>query len=92
MASQGRQSNQHAFKGYSQLAAIRIDNMNDSLEWFGNYSSAGETPIILIPDRSSCLPYVYVPEGTYAVITKHGKFDSVQSTGGLHFCLPWTKI
>lgn len=32
MASQGRQSNQHAFKGYSQLAAIRIDNMNDSLE------------------------------------------------------------
>lgn len=38
------------------------------------------------------MPYVYVPEGTYAVITKHGKFDSVQFQGGLVWCLPWTKI
>ena len=32
------------------------------------------------------------PEGTYAVITKHGKFDQVKAEGGLIFCLPWTKI
>jgi len=38
------------------------------------------------------MPYVYVPEGTYAVITKHGKFDHVKKEGGLVFCLPWTKI
>ena len=90
--SQARQSNQHSYKGYSQLAAIRVDNIDDSLEWFGNYTSAGETPIILIPERSSCKPYVYVPEGTHAVITKHGKFDQVKSDGGLVWCLPWTKI
>ena len=38
------------------------------------------------------MPYVYVPEGTYAVITKHGKFDHVKKDGGIVFCLPWTKI
>lgn len=76
---QSRDGVQHSYKGYSQLAAIRVSNIDDSLEWFGNYTSAGETPIILIPERSSCMPYVYVPEGTYAVITKHGKFDSVES-------------
>jgi len=74
------------------LAAVRVGNIDDSLEWFGNYTDNGETPIILIPDRSSCMPYIYVPEGTYAVITKHGKFDHIKSSGGLVWCLPWTKI
>ena len=32
------------------------------------------------------------PEGTYAVITKHGKFDQVKKEGGLVWCLPYTKI
>ena len=36
--------------------------------------------------------FFYRPEGTYAVITKHGKFDHVKKEGGLVFCLPWTKI
>lgn len=74
------------------MAAIRVSSIDDSLEWFGNYSSAGETPIILIPDRSSCKPYIYVPEGTYAVITKHGAFDHIKKEGGLVMCAPWTKI
>jgi len=74
------------------LAAIRVDDLENSLEWFGNYTNKGETPIILIPERSSCLPYIYVPEGTHAVITKHGAFESVQSEGGLVVCMPWTRI
>jgi|AACY02.14.fsa_nt_gi hypothetical protein len=29
---QGRTGNQHHYKGYSQLAAIRVENIDDSLE------------------------------------------------------------
>ena len=47
---------------------------------------------MLIPERNSCAPYIYVPEGTYAVLTKHGAFDSVVHQGGLVWCLPWTQI
>ena len=32
------------------------------------------------------------PEGTYAVITSHGRFDHVKKEGGLVWCAPWTKI
>jgi hypothetical protein len=81
---------QFEYRGASKLAAIKVDNIDNSLEWFGNYSSNGDTPIILIPSRSSCLPYIYVPEGTYAVITKHGRFDHIKKEGGLIPCLPWT--
>lgn len=90
MASRG--SRQHEYRGVSKLAALRVSDIDDSLEWFGNYTEKGETPIILIPERSSCAPYIYVPEGTYAVITKHGKFDHIKKEGGLVFCLPWTQI
>lgn len=72
--------------------AVQVDDIDDSLEWFGNYTEQGETPIILIPNRSSCMPYLYVPEGTFGVITSHGKFDHIQDEGGLHWCLPYTKI
>jgi len=87
-----RSDNQNSQKGQSVLAAIRVYDIDDSLEWFGNYTERGETPIILIPGRSSCMPYLYVPEGTHAVITSHGKFDHIKSEGGLVWCMPWTKI
>lgn len=31
----------------------------------------------------------YSPEGTYAVITKHGELHDIRKTGGIYFCLPW---
>jgi len=83
---------QYKYKSRSMLSAVKVSNIDDSLEWFGNYTQNGETPVILMPKRSSCMPYIYVPEGTYAVITKHGKFDQVCADGGLIPCLPWTKI
>ena len=83
---------QNIYPGRSKLAAVRVDNIDDSLEWFGNYTGAGETPVILIPSRSSCMPFIYVPEGTYAVITTHGKFNSIKKEGGLVWCTPFTKI
>lgn len=87
-----RQNDQHNFKGRSKLVAIRIHDIENSLEWFGNYTREGDTPIVLIPSRTTCRPYVYVPEGTYAVITKHGAFHDIIHQGGLVWCLPWTKI
>ena len=33
------------------------------------------------------------PEGTYAVITKHGEFLEIKKTGGIYMCMPYvTKI
>ena len=76
----------------SMLSAVKVSNIDDSLEWFGNYTKDGETPVILMPLRNPCKPYLYVPEGSYAVITKHGRFDQVVTSGSLVWCLPWTKI
>ncbi|CDW78952.1 UNKNOWN [Stylonychia lemnae] len=79
-------------QGSTRLAAIRVQNIDDSLEWFGNYTPDGETPIILMPSRSSCAPYIYVPEGTYAVITKHGEFLEIKKEGGVYFCMPYVYL
>ena len=46
-----RQDDQHNFKGRSKLVAIRIGDIENSLEWFGNYTREGDTPIVLIPSR-----------------------------------------
>ena len=32
---------------------------------------------------------IFSPEGTYAIITKHGEFHEVRKEGGMYFCLPW---
>ena len=55
-----REDRQYSYRTRSQLAAINVSDIDDSLEWFGNYSERGETPIILIPQRSSCAPWIYV--------------------------------
>lgn len=44
-----------------------------------------------MPNRSSCSPYICIPEGTYAVVTKHGDFQGIWDPG-FHWCLPFTKI
>ena len=31
----------------------------------------------------------YRPEGTYAVITKHGEFLEIKKEGGIYFCMPY---
>jgi regulator of protease activity HflC (stomatin/prohibitin superfamily) len=58
----------------------------------GNYTARGNIPIVFIPIRSSCLPWIYVPNGAYAIITKNGRFDQIKKEGGMIFCLPWTRI
>ena len=77
--------------GMTRFTAVPIGSADECLEWFGNYTPEGLTPMILMPSRSSCKPWVVVPEGAHAVITKHGKFLDVWKPG-IHCCLPWTKI
>ena len=44
-----------------------------------------------MPERSSCKPYITIPEGTYAVVVKHGNFQGVWEPG-FHACMPYTQI
>lgn len=32
------------------------------------------------------------PEGTYAVITKHGEFLEIKKEGGIYMCMPYVII
>ena len=31
------------------------------------------------------------PEGTYAVITKHGEFLEIKKSGGIYMCMPYVR-
>jgi len=33
--------------------------------------------------------FLFSPEGTYAVITKHGEFLEIKKEGGIYFCMPY---
>lgn len=87
-----REDYQNEYRNRSMLCALRIGEIDHTLEWYGNYTDGGETPIVLMPERASCKPYIYIPASCYAIITKNGKFDQIVRNGGLIFCFPWTKI
>mmetsp|Transcript_11220 Transcript_11220/g.11174 ORF Transcript_11220/g.11174 Transcript_11220/m.11174 type:complete len:381 (+) Transcript_11220:149-1291(+) len=44
-----------------------------------------------MPERSCCKPYIIIPEGSYAVVVKHGSYQGVWEPG-LHWCMPYTEI
>jgi regulator of protease activity HflC (stomatin/prohibitin superfamily) len=44
-----------------------------------------------MPYRSWWKPYITIPEGTHAVVTKHGNFQGVWDPG-FHWCMPYTQI
>jgi hypothetical protein len=75
----------------TRFTAVRITCVDDAMEHFGNYTDRGETPLMCMPDRSSCKPWLMIPEGTYAVVTSNGRFVGIWAPG-IHFCMPWTKI
>ena len=50
----------------------------------------GETILVCEPARSSCLPYIIIPDGTIAVLMSSGAFERYAEPG-LLFCLPWTE-
>ena len=97
--------------GDTRLAAIRVRNIDDSLEVWNktilncicivvrqlypiwrdtHYSNAWK---IFMLSLYLCVifitPISYRPEGTYAVITKHGEFLEIKKSGGIYFCMPY---
>jgi len=42
------------------------------------------------PTRSSCAPFIIVPDGTIAILYSSGAFVNYQEAG-LLWCLPWTE-
>lgn len=75
----------------TRFCAVSCADPDDAISIFGNYTRTGGTPIVCMPRRSSCAPYLIIPDGCYAIGTKHGKYDGVWNAG-FKWCLPWTKI
>ena len=106
-----KEDNYHKKKGATRLAAIRVNNIDDSLEVNTNFLiiSYSGSEIIPLTERLQsywCLSDHHAllisicknhsinknpirPEGTYAVITKHGELHEIRKTGGIYYCLPW---
>ena len=58
---------------------------------FGKYHQPrGETILVCEPQRSSCLPYIVIPDGVIAIIMKSGAFEQYGEPG-IYPCLPWTE-
>jgi regulator of protease activity HflC (stomatin/prohibitin superfamily) len=83
--------NNYNKKKESKLVSMNCGDVDEAISIFGNYNQAGDTPIMVMPERSSCKPYISIPEGTYAVVTKHGNFQGVWDPG-FHWCMPYTQI
>lgn len=75
----------------TKFVAVNCGDVDDAISIFGNYTSRGDTPIVCMPTRSSCAPYICIPEGCYAVVVKHGNFQGIWDPG-FHWCMPYTKI
>ena len=57
------------------LSTRKIDNLSVANEIFGGINAAdndNETPMVLIPGRSCCCPYVAIPTGMYALVQVSG--------------------
>jgi regulator of protease activity HflC (stomatin/prohibitin superfamily) len=75
----------------TKFIAVNCDDVDDAISIFGNFTEQGDTPIVCMPYRSWWKPYITIPEGTYAVVTKHGNFQGVWNPG-FHWCMPYTSI
>lgn len=76
---------------YTKFVAVNCGDVDEAISIFGNFTPQGDTPILCMPTRSSCKPYITIPEGTHAVVVKHGNFQGVWEPG-FHWCMPWTQI
>jgi len=76
---------------YTKFVSVNCGDVDEAISIFGNYTQQGDTPIVCMPTRSSCKPYITIPEGTFAVVVKHGNFQGVWEPG-YHWCMPYTQI
>lgn len=75
----------------TKFVAVPCHYVDDCISIFGNFTNKGETPIMCMPRRSWCKPYITIPEGTYAMVIKHGNLQGLWEPG-FHWCMPYTKI
>lgn len=76
---------------YTKFVALNCGGVDEAISIFNNHTPQGDTPIVVMPTRSSCNPYITIPEGCYAVVVKHGNFQGIWEPG-FHWCMPYTSI
>lgn len=65
---------------------------------FGATGTSGAVPVIIIPGRNACKPYITVPDGMYAIVQSNGADVMFGSTNnkvyppGFHWAYPWMKV
>lgn len=58
----------------TRFTAVRCGDTSEAANYFNKFSEDGSTIIVVMPTRSSCAPYITIPEGTIAVVLKNGEF------------------
>jgi|APCry1669189534_1035231.scaffolds.fasta_scaffold45499_1 hypothetical protein len=74
----------------TRFCSVKIDDPTSCHKFFGKYHGGGETILVCEPTRSSCTPYIVIPDGTIAVLMSSGAFERYADAGFL-CCMPWTE-
>ena len=74
----------------TRFTSVKIEDPTTVQKFFGKYTQSGETILVCEPERSSCAPYIIIPQGTIALLFSSGAFERYAAPG-LIFCLPWTE-
>jgi len=74
----------------TRFTSVSVDEASSCHKFFGKYTEGQETILVVEPTRSSCAPYIVVPDGTIAVIMSSGAFTGYNAPGFM-WCLPWTE-
>lgn len=74
----------------TRFCAVQIDEPESCYKMFGKYHEGGETILVCEPTRSSCAPYIIVPDGCIAILTTSGAYMGIAQPGYM-CCLPWTE-
>eukprot|EP01006_Ploeotia_vitrea_P042775 TRINITY_DN66660_c7_g11_i1.p1 TRINITY_DN66660_c7_g11~~TRINITY_DN66660_c7_g11_i1.p1 ORF type:complete len:495 (-),score=285.72 TRINITY_DN66660_c7_g11_i1:63-1547(-) len=77
------------------LTTENIGSVDDALMALGNIKTNSRTkertvPLVLMPQRDGCTPWLKIPEGVYAVISSHGRFIGIWPAG-FHWAKPWER-
>jgi len=74
----------------TRFCSVEIDDPVSCHKFFGKYDRQGQTILVCEPVRSSCAPFIIVPDGTIAILYSSGAFEEYREAG-LLWCLPWTE-
>lgn len=74
----------------TRFCSVQIDDPASCFKFFGKYHSTGDTIMVCEPTRSSCSPYIVVPDGCIAVLLTSGAYVGLAEPG-MMCCLPFTE-